>query len=136
MEDRSIALCKQLSELIRTNAITSKPDALPAATGLTEKNVSESASKSNTEVCDPSPYMVALVKDTLVLSRVLSKFLDNDALQDIMHKVIHIEETRLLAEYHKASGNAALQKFITTDKAHFIDKLSNVVPQVGRILMA
>ena len=71
-----------------------------------------------------------------MLARVLTKFLEADALKEILEQVIDIEETMLAAEYTKLAGEVSLQPQISIDKAHFISKLSSVSENVGRTIGA
>lgn len=65
---------------------------------------------------------------------MLSKFLEADALKSILKRVIEIEETRLAAEYRNVPEEGKMRQQVDIDKAHFMDKISAVMPEVGAIL--
>lgn len=67
---------------------------------------------------------------------MLSKFLEQDALESILKTVIDLEETRLVAEYQRASKNPEIIRQIHLDKAHFIEKISTIKKDTGAILQA
>lgn len=111
MDDRTTAICRQLAVSLRSETTTP-----PESTAITE----------------PSDQIVALVKDTLVLMKVLSKFLEETTLKDIMIQVLQIEETKLLVEFRQAT--AAMADQCECDKAYFIEQLAATMPNAGSIL--
>lgn len=69
-----------------------------------------------------------------MLARVLTKFLEADALKVILKKVIDIEETKLAEAYTKAPTEGKIAQQIEIDRAHFIEKISATMPDAGKIL--
>lgn len=62
----------------------------------------------------------------MVLARVLNKFLESDAFEKILKSVLELEETRLVAEYSKATPNTKTLEQIEVDKAHFVERISTI----------
>ncbi|CCG84682.1 protein of unknown function [Taphrina deformans PYCC 5710] len=108
MEDRTTQICRQLADWI-----TNQPEY--EITG------------------EPNAYITALVKDTLVLARVLTKFLEVDALRSILRAVVENEEEKLAAEYKNVPAEGKLRQQVEIDKSHFVDKISAVMPEAGRM---
>ncbi len=99
-------------------------------------DISGSAGSAASQV--PSEYMTLLIKDTIVLYKVLAKFLQEETVLSIMNRVVDLEERKLLDVYSKpASESAETRNIIKVDIDYFVQKLSSLhgVCNVGSALV-
>ncbi|ORY74846.1 Vps54-like protein-domain-containing protein [Protomyces lactucae-debilis] len=82
-------------------------------------------------------YMVTLVKDTTILFKVLSKFLDSASLQRIMSDVVAFAEMHLAAviKGKMEGGSAKAAQVIAVDKAYYLSKIG-ALPGLLEMLQA
>ena len=81
---------------------------------------------------EPSSPIVALVKDTLVLHKVLVRFMDHESLSAIMDRVVNFEELQLASLYEQAKEASVEQ--INTDRQFFLERLKSTSSVVGTML--
>jgi vacuolar protein sorting-associated protein 54 len=79
---------------------------------------------------EPSPgqansYMVTLVKDTTILFKVLSKFLNGASLQRIMSDVVAFAEAHLAEIFASktSAGSVKAEQAIKADRAYYLSKI-------------
>ncbi|KTW29791.1 hypothetical protein T552_00996 [Pneumocystis carinii B80] len=75
----------------------------------------------------PHAYMESLVKDILTLHKILTKYLDQDTIQDVMLKVLDIYIKVLLKKYNTLSLDIEdIEKHIYTDVKYFSDNMATI----------
>ena len=139
MADRAAAVCGQVANVqwpSRSSRETTVappaasavgPDGVDAGTGTHESAPGDSAAAG----VETSTFMTTLIKDTLVLYRVINRLLPAETVSDIMHRVVELERQKLvlaLADIRATSEDAKVQ--IDWDLDQFVNRVGQLAPRV------
>lgn len=116
MEDRTVQICKQLSEYLQSYAMNEPREPSDCIAALVKVSIYLYRSR-----------MLLKYQDTLVLARVLTKFLEQEALSNVIHSVVTLEISCLRAEYERAPKTENVRAQIDIDRLHYCDKVSSIV---------
>lgn len=62
-----------------------------------------------------------------MLARVLTKFLEGEALTSTIRSVVTLEASYLVREYEKAPQTDDIQRQLKIDRQHYCDKISSII---------